>query len=54
VDLQGSDPAAMLRSLKLLFTLPKNVRVYPGHGYTTTIEDEYWMIESNYIENLLS
>jgi hydroxyacylglutathione hydrolase len=54
VDLQGSDPAAMLRSLKLLFTLPKNVRVYPGHGYPTTIEDEYWMIESNYIENLLS
>lgn len=54
VDLEGSDPAAMLRSLKRLFTLPKSVKVYPGHGYPTTIEDEYWMLESNYLEKLLS
>jgi len=54
VDLPGSDPAAMLRSLKRLFMLPKNVKVYPGHGLPTTIEDEYWMIESSLIEKLLS
>ena len=54
VDLPGADPAAMLRSLKRLFTLPKNVKVYPGHGSLTTIEDECWMIESSYIEKLLS
>jgi glyoxylase-like metal-dependent hydrolase (beta-lactamase superfamily II) len=53
-DLDGSDPTAMLKSLKKLFTLPKNVKVYPGHGYLTTIEDEYWMLESDYIERLLT
>jgi len=53
-DLDGSDPSAMLKSLKKLFTLPKSVKVYPGHGYSTTIGDEYWMLESNYIERLLT
>ena len=53
-DLDGSNPSAMLKSLKKLFTLPKSVKVYPGHGYSTTIADEYWMLESNYIERLLT
>lgn len=54
VDLEGSNPAKMLESLKQLFTLPKHVKVYPGHGYFTTLEDEYWMLESGYISSLLS
>ncbi|MFN3622171.1 MAG: MBL fold metallo-hydrolase [Nitrososphaerales archaeon] len=54
MDLEGSDPIKMFESLKRLFTLPKHVKVYPGHGYPTTLEDEYWMLESGYISRLLN
>ncbi len=53
VDLVGSDPAKMLESLKKIFTLPKEVRIYPGHGGSSTLADEYWMLESGYISRLL-
>jgi glyoxylase-like metal-dependent hydrolase (beta-lactamase superfamily II) len=33
VDLPGSDPKEMVRSLTNLASLPDNVTVYPGHDY---------------------
>jgi glyoxylase-like metal-dependent hydrolase (beta-lactamase superfamily II) len=37
VDLPGSDPAEMYRSLfELLYKLDENLLVYPGHNYGTT------------------
>lgn len=39
-DLPGSSEAEMLVSLKKLLKLPPETRVYPGHGYSTTIGDE--------------
>jgi glyoxylase-like metal-dependent hydrolase (beta-lactamase superfamily II) len=44
VDLPGSDPDAMFRSLRRLAELPPETQVYPGHNYgprpTSTIADE--------------
>jgi glyoxylase-like metal-dependent hydrolase (beta-lactamase superfamily II) len=44
VDLPGSDPAAMFRSMRRLGALPPATRVFPGHDYgptpTSTIESE--------------
>jgi len=40
VDLPGSDPAAMKRSLERLFELPLEMRVHCGHGPATTLERE--------------
>ena len=40
MDLPGGSPQDMRRSLRRLFTLPPQVRVYPGHGMETTIGDE--------------
>ena len=39
-DLEGSDPAELDRSLRLLATLPPATRVCPGHGPETTIARE--------------
>ena len=39
-DLPGGDIGQLIDSLGQLFTLPKDVRVYPGHGGFTTIGDE--------------
>jgi len=39
-DLPTSNPAKMRESLKKLAKLPKNTRVYPGHGDPTTIGEE--------------
>jgi len=37
-DLPGGDPATLLQSIRSkLFTLPDEVRVFPGHGPDTTI-----------------
>ena len=40
VDLPGSDPQAMRRSLAALKDLPPATRVLPGHGPETTIARE--------------
>jgi glyoxylase-like metal-dependent hydrolase (beta-lactamase superfamily II) len=44
IDLPGSDPDAMFRSLRRLAELPPETQVYPGHNYgprpTSTIGDE--------------
>ena len=40
LDLHGGKMGAMLRSLKVLFALPGDVKVYPGHGDATTIGEE--------------
>ncbi len=39
-DLPGGDMATLQNSIARLMQLPKKVVVYPGHGYTTTIEHE--------------
>lgn len=39
-DLPGGDMNTLLHSLKRLTQLPPKTIVYPGHGYTTTIEHE--------------
>ena len=40
-DLEGSDPATLDRTLRMLVeTLPPETRVFPGHGPTTTIAHE--------------
>lgn len=39
-DLPTGDFASLSRSIKKLYTLPPKTAVYPGHGSSTTIEDE--------------
>jgi glyoxylase-like metal-dependent hydrolase (beta-lactamase superfamily II) len=39
-DLPGGDTAKIKTSLKRLFALDKDIRVYPGHGPATTIGEE--------------
>lgn len=40
-DMEGGDHAALIASLtERVLTLPGNVRVYPGHGPSTTIDEE--------------
>lgn len=44
VDLPGCDPAAMLASLRRLAALPRETRVYPGHGPETSLGAErHWL-----------
>jgi glyoxylase-like metal-dependent hydrolase (beta-lactamase superfamily II) len=43
-DGPGGDEAAVLESLKRLFTLPDETRVIPGHGGETTIGRERFAI----------
>ena len=40
LDLHGGSVQDMERSLRTLFTLPGETRVYPGHGEATTIGAE--------------
>lgn len=40
LDLHGGDPRQMGESLRRLFALPGETRVYPGHGGPTTIARE--------------
>jgi len=44
VDFPYSNPKDMIKSLKKLSILPKDVKVYPGHGADTTIGKENWII----------
>lgn len=39
----GCDADSMWRSLDALSKLPKETRVYPGHGPSTTIGEESWL-----------
>ncbi|MDR0539997.1 MAG: MBL fold metallo-hydrolase [Spirochaetaceae bacterium] len=39
-DLPGGNEQKLIASLRRLFTLDGNVRVYPGHGCQTCIQDE--------------
>lgn len=39
-DLPGGDWNTLAASLKRLFTMDKNIKVYPGHGPATTLGDE--------------
>ncbi|KKL60404.1 hypothetical protein LCGC14_2205690, partial [marine sediment metagenome] len=43
VDFSYSNPKDMIKSLKKLSKLPKETKVYPGHGSQTTIKQESWM-----------
>ncbi|MBI3236136.1 MAG: MBL fold metallo-hydrolase [Chlamydiales bacterium] len=40
-------PALMWKSLKRLASLPKQTRVYPGHGDPTSIGQEEWIIHAH-------
>lgn len=40
LDLYGGSLKSMIQSLKKLSALPQEVRVYPGHGETTTVGEE--------------
>ena len=39
-DLPGGDPATMARSLSRLASLTENLKVFPGHGGSSTLEEE--------------
>jgi len=39
-DLPGGDYKTLLKSIDKLFQLPDSIKVYPGHGPVTTVEDE--------------
>ncbi|MBN2479036.1 MAG: MBL fold metallo-hydrolase [Parachlamydiales bacterium] len=43
VDLPTSNPKDMIKSLKKLSKLDKDIKVIPGHGKTTTMKDESWV-----------
>lgn len=43
VDFPKGDPAAMARSLNRLATLPAETKVFPGHGFSTTVGEEGWI-----------
>lgn len=44
VDFPYSSAENMIKSLKRLSNLPKDVKVYPGHGSETTIGRENWIM----------
>ena len=44
-DLIGGNEEKLMKSLKRLITLPKETKVYPGHGANTTIAEEIAWIE---------
>lgn len=43
LNFPGSSPAKMWASLKRLALLPKDTKVYPGHGDPTTLAEESWI-----------
>lgn len=49
-DLEGGNIEEMLSSLNKLKTYPKSIKLYPGHGSETTIEEE---LINNYYMKIL-
>lgn len=45
MDLEGGNVEDMNNSLKKIVNYPKSIKIYPGHGESTTLEDE---INTNY------
>ena len=45
MDLEGGNVEDMNNSLKKIVSYPKSIKLYPGHGESTTLEDE---INTNY------
>ena len=54
VDLLGCDPNKMFESLTKLSKLPKDVKVYPGHGYPTTIGNESWINNTDLLKSMIN
>jgi len=54
VDLLGCDPNKMFESLTKLSKLPKDVKVYPGHGYPTTIGNESWINNQDLLKSMIN
>lgn len=46
-----AEPNKMWESLDKLAELPKETKVYPGHGEMTTIQDESWLKNAKHIFN---
>jgi glyoxylase-like metal-dependent hydrolase (beta-lactamase superfamily II) len=44
-DIPGGSNSQLLASLARLLTLPEGTRVYPGHGLSTTLKAERWLLE---------
>jgi len=44
-DFAGGNALQLARSLKRLAQLPEGSRIYPGHGLSTTIGDEKWLLQ---------
>lgn len=44
LDLPGADSEKMWESLAKLNALDKETKVYPGHGETTFLKDEKWLV----------
>jgi len=44
----GASPAFLLRSLRRLWELPPETRVFPGHGPPTSLADETWIPNLRY------
>ncbi|MBI2184566.1 MAG: MBL fold metallo-hydrolase [Thaumarchaeota archaeon] len=52
-DFIGGDPSKMVESLSRLSTLPRDMKVYPGHGLPTTIGEERWIGNKSMIKALV-
>lgn len=44
-DLEGGNFKEMQKSIKKILTYPKKIKVYPGHGPVTTLEEETAYLE---------
>src|SRR5207237_1160590 len=44
-DFPGGNSSQLEKSLQRLAELPDTTRVYPGHGLSTTIREERWLLE---------
>jgi glyoxylase-like metal-dependent hydrolase (beta-lactamase superfamily II) len=42
-DLEGGDELKIMNSLKKIASLPKDIKIFPGHGEKTTIGEEEWL-----------